>query len=272
VRAAPNIVSTPRERWSRGCVSDRRAPFLSRLRSSFSFACISGFFRMSNTIDNQSFGARFLAKNEPEEHVRHGNACRDRSGIRARSAVGSLRKHRARCDDARYGMARVSLCAVLLRATFIGCLAGCAHSTTRMRVGDPIKVNRGVCFVHTSYEQNGKQLNWDDTTHQLARLRASEPHIAAGNSWATGSIVAAVVGTPAFLLGDFGSRGQIDMTQDLATGLLVGGVILTVVGTVMCVVSDGQYSAAGDAYNDSLGKGEHGDGDDRIREETGPSN
>jgi hypothetical protein len=133
-----------------------------------------------------------------------------------------------------------------------------------MQVGEPIKVNSGICFVHTSYEQNGKQLNWADTTGKLSRFRVSESHIAAGNSWAIGSIVAAVASTPAIIVGDYGRRGDIDMNEDLATGLLVGGIIVAVGGLVMCVVSDGQYAAAGNAYNEHLGTPAPGDGDDRA--------
>src|SRR5216683_1989212 len=136
----------------------------------------------------------------------------------------------------------MSLRGTLLMATLIGCLAGCAGATTRMQVGDPLKVNRGICLVNTSYEQNGKHLNWDDTTRKLSRFKVSESHISAGNSWAIASIVAAVVAAPAIIVGDNGRRGNIDMNEDLATGLLAGGVIVGVAGLVMCVVSDGEYA------------------------------
>ena len=153
----------------------------------------------------------------------------------------------------------------MLMATMICCVAGCAQSTTRMQVGEPIKVNRGVCLANTSYEQGGKRLNWNDTTHKLSQFKVSEPHISAGNAWAIGSIVAAALSTPAIIVGADGRQGTIDMDQDLASGLLVGGIIVGVAGLVMCVVSDGQYAKAGDAYNEHLGKTEGGD--DRAHEE-----
>src|SRR5258708_36109883 len=125
-------------------------------------------------------------------------------------------------------------------APLIGCFAGCAGATTRMQVGDPLKVNRGICLVNTSYEQNGKHLNWDDTTRKLSRFKVSESHISAGNSWAIGSIVAAVAATPAIIVGDYGRRGDIDMNEDVATGLLVEGVIGDGVALGMRAVSDGE--------------------------------
>jgi hypothetical protein len=70
-----------------------------------------------------------------------------------------------------------------------------------MQVGERLKVNRGICLVNTSYEQNGKHLNWDDTTRKLSRFKVSESHISAGNSWTIGSIVAAVVASPAIVVG-----------------------------------------------------------------------
>lgn len=131
-----------------------------------------------------------------------------------------------------------------------------------MQVGEPIKVNQGGCFVHTSYEQNGKELNWDDTTRKLSRFKPSSSHMAAGNTWAIGSIVAAVVASPAIVIGSSGKRGNIDMDEDVATGLLVGGIVVGVGGIVMCVVSDAEYAAGGEAYNEHLtttGRGDSGE-------------
>jgi hypothetical protein len=156
----------------------------------------------------------------------------------------------------------VSLRGLLLRVTLVFLLAGCAQTTTRMQVGEPLKVNRGMCLVNTSYEQNGKQLNWSDTTRRLSHIKVSEPHVSAGNSWAIGSIVTAVVASPAIVIGADAKRGYFDMDDGVATGLLVGGIIVGAAGFIMCVVSDGEYAAAGDAYNESLGKTEPGHGDD----------
>jgi hypothetical protein len=98
--------------------------------------------------------------------------------------------------------------------------------------------------------------------YDISRFKVSESQISAGNSWAIGSIVAAVAASPAIVVGDYGRRNDIDMNEDLATGLLVGGVIVGVAGLVMCVVSDGEYVATGNAYNEHLAKPAPGDGDD----------
>jgi hypothetical protein len=76
--------------------------------------------------------------------------------------------------------------------------------------------------------------------------------MAAGNTWAISSIVAAVVASPAIVIGSNGARGNIDMDEGVATGVLVGGIVVGVGGIVMCVVSDAEYAAGGEAYNEHL--------------------
>jgi hypothetical protein len=133
------------------------------------------------------------------------------------------------------------------------CLAGCIQQPNRrMGVGTPLEVNKGFCFVHTSYEQDGEKLNWDDTVKKLGRRRESAPYVSAGNSWALGSIAAAVVATPAMFVGSWAKRDLIDMDEDASTALLAGGVVVGIGGIVMCVVSDAEYARAGEAYNERL--------------------
>jgi hypothetical protein len=157
------------------------------------------------------------------------------------------------------GMVTVVLAACLL--------AGCAQPNRRMQAGKPIEVNRGFCFVHTKYKQDGQEVNWDDTTRKLARYEDSGPHVSAGNSWAIGSIAAAVVATPALMVGSWAKRDVIDMDDDASTALLAGGIVVGVGGIVMCVISDGQYATAGDVYNERLTRTERRGSDEKAYED-----
>jgi hypothetical protein len=136
----------------------------------------------------------------------------------------------------------------------------------KMETGRPLEVERGACIVHTSYKQDGEELNWQDTVQRLGRYEDSGPYVSEGNTYAIGSIVAAVVATPSIIVGSAGMREQIDMDEGLATGLLVGGIVVGVGGLVMCVVSDGKYATAGDVYNERVTRTERRQSDERAYE------
>jgi hypothetical protein len=161
------------------------------------------------------------------------------------------------------GMTRDPSRALLAGLVFLAGLAGCTPGSNRhMRFGEPLEVNQGVCIVNTHYEQDGEVLNWDDTTRKLSHNPAAAPHMSAGNAWAIGSIVAAVTSTPAVIVGGYGTRGEIDMDEDLAQGLFVGGLIVAGVGLTMCIISDAEYAAGGRAYNEYLRTTGRGDPND----------
>ena len=161
------------------------------------------------------------------------------------------------------GMTRDRSRVLLVGLAFFACLAGCTPSSnTRMRVGEPLKVNQGVCFMNTFYEQDGQVVNWDDTTRKLSRNPKAAPHMKTGNAFAIGSIVAAVTSSPAIIVGAYGARDQIEMDDDVATGLIVGGTIVAVAGLTMCIISDIEYAAGGEAYNETLGASGRSDPDD----------
>ena len=161
------------------------------------------------------------------------------------------------------GMTRDPSWAWLVALAFFAYLAGCTpKGNTRMRVGEPLKVNQGLCFMNTFYEQDGKVVNWDDTTKKLSHNPAAAPHMKAGNTWAIGSIVAAVTSSPAIIVGAYGARDQIEMEDDVATGLIVGGAIVAAAGLTMCLISDAEYAAGGEAYNERLSANGRTDPDD----------
>jgi len=118
-----------------------------------------------------------------------------------------------------------------------------------MRPGTPLEIKRGYCLGNLEFSQNGKPVNRENTLKHLRQYSASAPHVSTGNGLAIGSIVATLVGTPTLTVGLMGANGTIKMSDDATTALLVTGATIAVASWVLCITSEGQYAAAGEAYN-----------------------
>jgi len=134
-----------------------------------------------------------------------------------------------------------------------------------MQPGVPVDVRRGYCFLNTEFKQRGHLLNRDDVMLRLAKNEKSRPYVAQGSTLAVGAVVATVIATPAILVGALAKEGNIHMSDDASTGLLVGGVALGVVSWALCIASDGRYVTAVERYNEHFTEPRDQD-DDRTDE------
>jgi len=151
-----------------------------------------------------------------------------------------------RTEEARSAAPFASLGVLLLTLSFI---PGCATSGARMKVGEPLEWQRTLCFGNTQFQQNGEDLDWDNTMGHLAKRKESAPHVATGNGLAIASIVTTVVAVPSFAVGGAGLRDQIKMSDEAAAGLLGLGIASGIASFVLCTSSEAKYIDAAEAYN-----------------------
>jgi hypothetical protein len=133
----------------------------------------------------------------------------------------------------------------------MGTAGGCAH-TTKMVSGEPLEVHRGYCIVDTQYKQRGKALNRDSVMKRLSKNGYARGHLESGGDLAIGSIITALVGTAAIIVGAAAKRGEIKMGDSASTAVLAGGITLGVASWPLCIAADGQYAAGAAAYNAHL--------------------
>jgi hypothetical protein len=141
--------------------------------------------------------------------------------------------------------------AVLFPVAMAGMAAAC-QPALQMDPGTPIVIKRGYCFANTAYVQAGRERNPADTRTQLAKYEEAKPHVTSGRILSVSSGIGAVAGGSMVGIGLAGAMGSPEMPKGASTALIASGAALAALSIGLCIVGEGQYESAVEAYNARL--------------------
>jgi hypothetical protein len=142
-----------------------------------------------------------------------------------------------------------SLLALLALASF----SAACQPTLQMVPGSPVEIKRGYCFANTAYVQARRERNPGDTLTKLSKYKEAQPHVTSGRIMTFSSGVSAVAGGTMLGLGiSAAAFDSPEMSQSTSTALIATGAALAVLSVGLCIVGEGQYESAVEAYNARL--------------------